>query len=183
MDPDSPGPPRTPTLLGLLLSLPLDVELLLVASELRGAFPFKLVPVDCELVLDVNLVIHELPHGGERSSAVLQFQVLELLRLLVRPAHGPGELFAVLLERQGGHPLLAADLVLAFPGPDRVRLVALRARKTAESEYQRCRKDRLHDRLQEMTGGKPSNADRPPAAHGDSRDAAITGQESVDAAE
>src|SRR5262249_15717436 len=55
---------------------------------------------------------------------------------------------------------LLADLVLALPRPDRVRLFALRARKAAEPEYQRCRNDRLHDRLREMSGGKLSDADR-----------------------
>src|SRR5262249_28770802 len=147
-------------LLVLLLPLPLDVELPLLAPELRGAFPFELVPVDRELVLDGELVIHELPHGGERQSAVLQLQVLEFLRLLVRPAHRPGELVPVLLDRQGGHPLHAADLVLALPRPDRVCLLALRARKAAEPEHQRRREGRLHVSLQEVAGGEPADADR-----------------------
>src|SRR5262249_40746354 len=101
-----------------------------------------------------------LPHGGERQSSVLLLQVLELLRLLVRPAHRAGELVAVLLDRQCGHPLLAANLVLALPRSDRVCLVTLRARQATEREYQRRRKDRVHDRLQERAGAEPSDADR-----------------------
>ena len=53
-------------LLVLLLPLPLDVELLLLAPEFRRAFPLELVPVNRQRVLDGDLVIHELPHGGER---------------------------------------------------------------------------------------------------------------------
>src|SRR5438552_10019618 len=147
-------------LLGLLLPHPLDVELLLLAPELRCTFPFELVPGDRELVLDGDAVIHKHPHGGEGQVLVLQFHVLEIRLLLVRPAHRAGELVPVLLDRQCGHPLLAADLVLALPRADRVCLVALGARKAAEAEYQRRREDRLHVCLQEVAGGKPSDADR-----------------------
>src|SRR3984893_7021405 len=73
-------------LLVLLLALPLDVELLLLAPEFRLAFPLELVPVNRQLVVDGDLVIHELPHGGEGESTVLQLQVLEVCLLLVRPA-------------------------------------------------------------------------------------------------
>src|SRR3989441_9879660 len=144
---------RAPTaqpLLVLLLPLPLDVELLLLAPELRCTFPFELVPGDRELVLDGELVFHKHPLGGEGQISGFQFHVLEFRLLLVRPAHRPGELVPVLLDRQGGRPLLAADLVLALPRPDRVCLLALRARKAAEPEYQRRRENRLHDRLREM---------------------------------
>src|ERR1700676_2881883 len=147
-------------LLVLLLPLPLDLELLLLAPELRCAFPFELVPVDRELVLDGDLVIHKHPLGGEGQISVLQFHVLEFRLLLVRPAHRPGELVPVLLDRQCGHQLLAADLVLALPRPDRVCLLALRARKPAEPNYQRRREDRFHGCLQEVAGGEPSDADR-----------------------
>src|SRR5882672_8526190 len=147
-------------LLVLLLPLPLNVELLLLAPEVRCTFPFELVPVDRELVLDVDLVIHKHAHGGEGQISFLQLHVLEFRLLLVRPAHRPGELVLVLLDRQCGRPLLAADLVLALPRPDRVCLVALRARKRAEPEYQCRREDRFHVCLQEVAGGKPSDADR-----------------------
>src|SRR5262249_38726410 len=93
-----------------------------------------------------------------------------------------GELVPVFLNRQGGRPLLVADLVLALPRPDRVRLAVLRARKAAEPEYQRCHKDRLHDRLQEMekmAGGEAARREPPPAADGDSRDAANNGKDGV----
>src|SRR5881392_111854 len=142
-------------LLVLLLPLPLDVELLLLAPELRCTFPFELVPGDRELVLDGDLVLHKHPHGGEGQISVLEFRLL-----LVRPAHRPGELVPVLLDRQCGRPLHVADLVLALPRPDRVCLLALRARKTAEPEYQRRREDRLHVCLQGVAGGEPSDADR-----------------------
>src|SRR3984893_5736490 len=150
----------TQPLLVLLLPLPLDVELLLLAPELRCTFPFELVPGDRELVLDGDLVIHKHPLGGEGQNSFLQFHVLEFRLLLVRPAHRPGELVPVLLDRQGGHPLLAADLVLALPRPDRVCLLALRARKPTEPEHQRRREDRFHVCLQEVAGGEPSDADR-----------------------
>src|SRR5438128_8262942 len=152
--------PTAQPLLVLLLPLPLDVELLLLAIELRCTFPFELVPGDRELVLDGDLVIHKHPHGGEGQISFLQFHVLEFRLLLVRPAHRPGELVPVLLDRQCGDPLLAADLVLALPRPDRVCLLALRARKTAEPEYQHRREDRHHVCLQGVTGGEPSDADR-----------------------
>src|SRR5262249_49002991 len=140
--------------------LPLDGELLRLAPEIRCAFPFELVPVDHELVLDGDLVIHKHPHSGEGQISVLQFHVLEFRLLLVRPAHRPGELVPVLRDRQGGRTLLAADLVLALPRPDRVCLLALRARKAAEREYQRRREERLHVCLQEVAGVEPSDADR-----------------------
>src|SRR6266550_629935 len=147
-------------LLVLLLPLPLDVELLLLAPELRCTFPFELVSGDRELVLDGDLVIHKHPLGGEGQISGFQFHVLEFRLLLVRPAHRPGKLVPVLLDRQCGHPLLAADVVLALPRPDRVCLLALRARKAAEPEYQRRRENRLHVCLQEVAGGEPSDADR-----------------------
>src|SRR5207244_12586059 len=50
-----------PPLLVLLLPLPLDVELLLLAPELRCTFPFELVPGDRVLVLDGGLVINNKP--------------------------------------------------------------------------------------------------------------------------
>src|SRR5262245_32198751 len=149
----SKAPDAAQPLLALLLPLPLDVELLLLAPEVRRGFPFELVPVDRQREIEGELVIHELPHGGKRQSAGLQFQVLELLRLLVGPAHRPGELVPVLRDRQGGRTLLVADLVLALPRSDRVCLLALRVRKAREPEYQRRREDRLHVCLQEVVGG------------------------------
>src|SRR5213078_3593860 len=77
-------------LLVLLLPHPLDVELLLLAPELRCTFPFELVPGDRELVLDGDLVLHKHPHGGEGQISFLQLHVLECRLLLVRPAHRPG---------------------------------------------------------------------------------------------
>lgn len=85
----------THPLLILLLPLTFDVELLLIPSELRRAFPLELVPGDRELVVDGNLVIHERPHGGEGQISVLQLHVLKLLVLLVRPAQRPDELVAI----------------------------------------------------------------------------------------
>src|SRR5438874_11056391 len=134
------------SLLVLLLPLPLDIKFPLFAPYFRRAFPLELVPVNRQLVLDGDLVIHELPHGGERERTVLQLQILEFRLLLVRPAHRPGEFVPVLLDRQGGRPLLVADLVLALPRPDRVYLVC-RAREAADPEYQRHCEDRFHDRL------------------------------------
>src|SRR6516162_8199982 len=148
------------SLLALLVPLPLDVELLPIAPEFRRAFPLELVPFNRKRQIERELVTHELPHGGERQSTFLQLHVLELLVLLVRPAHRPGAFVAVHLERQGRRQLLAADLVVALPRPDRVYLVALRARQAAEPEYQRCRKDRRHDSPREMGEGKRSTADR-----------------------
>src|ERR1700737_244687 len=46
-------------LLVLLLPLPLDVELLLLAPDLRCTFPFELVPGDRQLVVDGDRVVHE----------------------------------------------------------------------------------------------------------------------------
>src|SRR5438105_14127004 len=123
-------------LLVFLLPLPLDVELLLLAAELRRAFSLELVPVNRQRVLDGDLVIHELPHGGERERTVLQLQILEARLLLVRPAHRAGEFVPVLLDRQCGRPLLPADLIFALPRPDRFYLVR-RAREAADPEYQR----------------------------------------------
>src|SRR5207245_10908450 len=92
------------SLLVFLLPLPVDIPFLLLASEFRRAFPLELVPVNRQLVLDGDLVVHKLPFGGERERIVLQLQILEARLLLVRPAHRPGEFVAVLLDRQGGRP-------------------------------------------------------------------------------
>src|SRR6185436_19687854 len=137
-------------LLVLLLPSPLDVERPLLAPTLYCTFPFKLVPGYRELVLDVELVIPKHPHGGEGQFSVFQFHILEFRLLLVRPAHRPGELVPVLRDRERGRPLLVADLVFALPRSDRVRLLALRARKAPERECQRHWEDRLHVRLQEV---------------------------------
>ena len=118
-------------LLVLLLPLPLDVKLLFLATKLRRSFPLELVPVDRQGVVDRDRVPLELPHGRERQLPVLEFHVLEFLILLVRPVHRPDKIVPVLLDRQFGRPLLVADFVLALPSPDRVCLLALRARKTA----------------------------------------------------
>src|SRR3954462_11894095 len=100
---ESPRP-----LLILLLPLRLDVPFPLLAPEFRRALPLELIPVDRQLVLDGEAVIHprQLPLGGERQSAVLQLQVFELCLVLVRPAHRPGEVVPVFLDLQGGCPLL-----------------------------------------------------------------------------
>src|SRR2546422_10798749 len=105
------------------------------APSLHCTFPFELVPGDRELVLDVEFVIPKHPLGGEGQICILQFHVLEIRLLLVRPAHRPGELVPVHLDRQCGRPLLLANLVLALPRPDWVCLL-LRTRKAAEPEYQ-----------------------------------------------
>src|SRR5262245_54900883 len=123
-------PVRLP-LLVLLLALPLDVELLLLAAEFRCAFPLEPVLVDLEREIEGILIAHELPHGRERQLPALELDVLESFVLLVRPAHRPGELVPVLRNRQFCRQLSAADLVFAFPRPDRVRLLALRPRKAA----------------------------------------------------
>src|SRR5439155_560350 len=140
------------------LPLPFDVELMLLAPEFCRAFPLELVPIERQLVLDGDLVIHELPHGGKSQSIVLQLQVLEVRLLLVWPAHRPGELVAVLLDRQCGRSILIADLITALPRPDWIRLLVLRARKAAEPEYQRRREDRFHVCLQEVEAGSPFRA-------------------------
>src|SRR5207244_3762845 len=102
--------------------------------------------------LDGNLVIHDLSHGGEGQNTLLQLQVLELRLLLVRPAHGPGELVPVLLDRQGGRSLLAADLILALPRPDRVYDLAVRcAHQATDREDQSYWENYLHHSLREVT--------------------------------
>src|SRR5271167_4864349 len=77
--PSAPAPNqcRQPSL--VLLTLRFDVELLLPAPEFRCALPFEGVPVNRQLVLDGDLITHELPHGRERQLPVLQRHVLELL--------------------------------------------------------------------------------------------------------
>src|SRR5207302_656262 len=121
----------------LLVLLPLNVELLLPAPELRRSLPVKRVPVDRQGVVDGDRVTHELSLGGERQLPVFEFRVLDLLVLLVWPVHRPDEPVPVLVDRQGGRPLLPADLIRALPRPDRVCLLALRVRQTADPEYQR----------------------------------------------
>jgi hypothetical protein len=54
----------------------------------------------------------------------LQLHALEALSLLIRPAHHPGELVAVLIGRRGGRPLLPAELVFALPRPGRIDALA-----------------------------------------------------------
>src|SRR5262249_36113763 len=90
----------------------------------------------------------------------------------VRPAHGPGEFVSVLLDSQGGGPLLPADLIFALPRPDRVCLAVCRAGQTADAENQRHREDRLHKRLHEKgrTRSGPTWTVTP-AADSDSMDA------------
>src|SRR6185312_8259407 len=125
------GPPRPSAvvtlrtarrLLIILLLLALDIPFPLLASEFRRALPLELIPVNRQLVLDGDAVIHprQLPLGGECQRTVLQLQVPELGLVLVRPAHRPGEVVPVLLDLQGGRPLLSADLILALPCPDRI---------------------------------------------------------------
>src|SRR5262249_54458297 len=142
------GPPRrsavgtlktTRRLLLVLLPLALDIPFPLLASEFRGALPLELIAVIRQLVLDGDAVIHppQLPHGGECQRTVLQLQVLEPGLVLVRPAHRPDEVVPVLLDFQGGCPLLSADLILALPCPGRVcRFVVRRARQAAYPEDQ-----------------------------------------------
>src|SRR6478672_10280581 len=103
----------------LLLPLPFDVELLLLAVELRRSFTFDLVAIDCQGVLNGNRTTHHLSLGTERQLAVFELQVLGLFVLLVRPVHRPGELVAVLRDRQCDCPRLVADFVIALPRPDR----------------------------------------------------------------
>src|SRR5436190_17052625 len=98
-------------LLVLLLPLSFDVELPLLAPEVRRSLPVKLVPVDRQGVVDGDRVAHELSLGRERQLPVLEFRVLDLLVLLVWPVHRPGELVPLLLDRQGGRSLLPADLI------------------------------------------------------------------------
>src|SRR5262245_44307658 len=143
------GPPRPPAvgtlktarlLLIVLLPLAFDIPFPLLASEFRRALPLELIPVNLQLVLDGDAVIHprQLSLGGECQRTVLQLQVLELRLVLVRPAHRPGEFVPILLDLQGGCPLLSADLILALPCPDRVyHLVVRRARQAAYPEDQR----------------------------------------------
>jgi len=139
------------SLLVVLLPLSVDIPLLLLAAEFRRAFSLEAVAVDRQGVLDGDLEVHDLPHVGKRDSAVLQLQVLEVCFRLIRPAHRPGELVPVFLDRQGARPLLAADFVLALPCPDWVYVG--RAREAADSEYQRHHEDRLHVCLREIGKG------------------------------
>src|SRR5208283_5397946 len=71
------------SLLLLLLSLPLDVEFPLLATAVRSAFPLERVPFNRQLVIDGELVVHEVPLGGERQNTVFRLHVLELRLLLV----------------------------------------------------------------------------------------------------
>src|SRR5947207_681619 len=107
-----------PLLLLLLLPLPRDVKLRLLAIALDRAFAFQLVPVDRELVLDRELVIPQRPHGRKSELPILQFHILEFFILLIRPVHRAGQLVPVLRNRQRRHSLLAADLVLQLPRPN-----------------------------------------------------------------
>src|SRR5579862_3802332 len=93
----------------LLLPLPINVKFSFLPPEIRRAFALERITVDRKRVIDGNLVIHELPHGGKSQSFVLQLQVLEVGLLLIRPAQSAGELVPVLLDRQGGRTLLVAD--------------------------------------------------------------------------
>src|SRR5207342_1649923 len=81
----STAPRRTQPLLLLLLPLPLNIKLRLLAIALHGSFPFELVPINRELVINVDRVLPNHPLGGERQLRVLQFHVLEFRVLLVRP--------------------------------------------------------------------------------------------------
>src|SRR4051794_19155979 len=168
------GPPRPSAvgalktarlLLLVLLPLGLDIPLPLLASEFRRALPLELIPVDRQLVLDGDAVIppRQPPLGGERQRTVHQLQVPELSLVLVRPAHRPGEVVPVLLDLQGGCPLLSADLILALPCPDRIdHLVVRRARQAAYPEDQRHWENRIHDRLRDR-GATEAVQRRPPA--------------------
>src|SRR5436190_18852919 len=69
-------------LLVLLLPLSFDVELPLLAPELRRPLPVKLVPVDRQGVVDGDRVTHELSLGGERQLPVREFRFLNLRRAL-----------------------------------------------------------------------------------------------------
>src|SRR5271167_198074 len=167
------GPPRPSAvgtlktarlLLIVLLPLALNIPFPLLASEFRCALPLELTPVNLQLVLDGDAVIHprQLPLGRECQRTVLKLQVLELRLVLVRPAHRPGELVPVLLDLQGGCPRLSADLILALPCPDRIyHLVVRRARQAAYSEDQRHSKNRLHDCLRDR-GATEAVQRRPP---------------------
>src|SRR5947208_509606 len=77
------GPPRPSAvgtletarpLLILLLPLRLDIPFPLLAPEFRRALPLELIPVNRQLVLDGDGVIHphQLPLGGECQGIVLQ---------------------------------------------------------------------------------------------------------------
>src|SRR6516225_10216132 len=61
----SPSRPAAQPLLVLLLPLPFDVDLVLLASDFRRELALELVPVELQRVLNGDLVIHDLPHGGE----------------------------------------------------------------------------------------------------------------------
>src|SRR5262249_57136202 len=97
--PDSPAPRGTARPL-LLLPLPLDVELPLLAPDLRRGLPLELVPLDRQLVLDGDLHPHHLPIDGERQHPTLERRVLERRLLLVLEGHRAGELAPVLLDGQ-----------------------------------------------------------------------------------
>src|SRR5260370_29694970 len=125
------GPPRPSAvgtlktarlLLIVLLPLALDIPFPLLAAEFRRALPLELIPVNRQLVLDGDAVIHprQLPLGGECQRTVLQLHVLELRLVLVRPAHRPGEVLHVLLDLPGGSPLLSAVLVIALQYTDTI---------------------------------------------------------------
>src|SRR5260370_33407226 len=96
------GPPRPSAvgslktarrLLIVLLPLALDIPFPLLASEFRRALPLELIPVNRQLVLDGDAVIHprQLPLGGACQRTVLQLHALELRLVLARPAHRPRE--------------------------------------------------------------------------------------------
>src|SRR5262245_20227714 len=150
-----------PPLLLLLLPRSRDVELPLLAADLRRGLARELVAVHLQLVLDGYLHVLQLALGRERQLAGLERHVLELRLLLVLEGHGAGELVPVLLDDEGGLPLLTADVVLALPRPDRVRLVVPGAQGAAEPEHQHRREDRFHGCPRDRAGGKWSDADRP----------------------
>src|SRR5207253_2564385 len=100
-------------LLVLFLPLALEVELPLLPPNVDLSLPLELVPLDLQRVLDGELHVVHLPLGGERHLPALELHVLELRLLLVLVGHHPGKLAAILLDDQGGLPLLPTDLVLA----------------------------------------------------------------------
>src|SRR5262249_5368410 len=104
----------------LLLPPSLDIEIPFLAPDIQCALTFERVPVDHELVLDMELVIPHHTLSRERQFPFLQFQVLEIRILLVRPTHSARKPVTVLLDRQGGCPLLVADIVLTLPRSNRV---------------------------------------------------------------
>ena len=125
-------------LLIVLLPLPLDIQFLLLAPEFRRAFPLELVPVNRQLVLDGDLVIHVNFRTAEKVS-VPSFSFTSLSSRpfwsgqLIVPARLSPSFLIVKVDVRFCPPISYSH----FHVPTGLYLVVRRARQAADPEYQR----------------------------------------------